>query len=52
MISPYRAEPNIPVRFQLLMEGTFKAVCLPDPLATGGDRRRRDPDRGRYVAGR
>ncbi len=28
----FRAEPNIPVRFQLLMEGTFKAACLPDPL--------------------
>lgn len=27
------AEPNIPVRYQLLMEGTMKAVCLPDPLA-------------------
>jgi NitT/TauT family transport system substrate-binding protein len=26
-------EPNIPVRFQLLMEGTMLAVCLPDPLA-------------------
>lgn len=26
-------EPNIPVRYQLLMEGTMKAVCLPDPLA-------------------
>lgn len=29
----YVVEPNIPVRFQLLMEGTMKAVCLPDPLA-------------------
>ncbi len=29
----FRAEPNIPIRFQLLMEGQFKAACLPDPLA-------------------
>lgn len=29
----YRAEPNIPVRYQLLMEGQFQAVTLPDPLA-------------------
>ncbi|GAB4421201.1 MAG: hypothetical protein Kow00106_18030 [Anaerolineae bacterium] len=29
----FRAEPNIPVRFQLLMEGQLQAVCLPDPLA-------------------
>ncbi|MBP8974022.1 MAG: ABC transporter substrate-binding protein [Anaerolineae bacterium] len=29
----FRAEPNIAIRFQLLMEGQFKAVCLPDPLA-------------------
>ncbi len=29
----YRTEPNIPVRFQLLMEGTLKVVTLPDPLA-------------------
>ncbi|RPI95740.1 MAG: hypothetical protein EHM39_11530 [Chloroflexi bacterium] len=29
----YRVEPNIPVRFQLLMEGSLKAVTLPDPLA-------------------
>jgi NitT/TauT family transport system substrate-binding protein len=28
----FRAEPNIPIRFQLLMEGTYKAACLPDPL--------------------
>jgi NitT/TauT family transport system substrate-binding protein len=28
----FRPEPNIPVRFQLLMEGTLKAACLPDPL--------------------
>lgn len=26
-------EPNIPVRFQLLMEGALQAACLPDPLA-------------------
>ncbi len=26
-------EPNIPVRFQLLMEGALKAANLPDPLA-------------------
>lgn len=29
----FRAEPNIPVRFQLLMEGAIKVACLPDPLA-------------------
>ncbi len=29
----YRAEPNIPVRYQLLMEGQLRAVTLPDPLA-------------------
>ncbi|MBN1564608.1 MAG: ABC transporter substrate-binding protein [Anaerolineae bacterium] len=29
----FRAEPSIPVRFQLLMEGTLKVACLPDPLA-------------------
>jgi NitT/TauT family transport system substrate-binding protein len=29
----FRAEPNIPVRYQLLMEGQLKAACLPDPLA-------------------
>lgn len=29
----FRAEPNIPVRFQLLMEGAIQAACLPDPLA-------------------
>ncbi len=29
----YRAEPNIAVRYQLLLEGTFKAATLPDPLA-------------------
>lgn len=29
----WRPEPNIPVRYQLLMEGALKAVCLPDPLA-------------------
>jgi NitT/TauT family transport system substrate-binding protein len=29
----YRAEPNIPVRFQLLMEGQMPVVTLPDPLA-------------------
>ncbi|MBN1679013.1 MAG: ABC transporter substrate-binding protein [Anaerolineae bacterium] len=29
----YLPEPSIPVRFQLLMEGQFKAACLPDPLA-------------------
>jgi len=29
----FRAEPNIAIRFQLLMEGQMKAVCLPDPLA-------------------
>lgn len=29
----YIVEPNIPIRFQLLMEGQMKAVCLPDPLA-------------------
>lgn len=29
----YRPEPNILVRFQLLMEGTLKAATLPDPLA-------------------
>lgn len=29
----WRAEPNIPVRFQLLMEGQLKVACLPDPLA-------------------
>jgi NitT/TauT family transport system substrate-binding protein len=29
----FRAEPNIAIRFQLLMEGQFKAACLPDPLA-------------------
>jgi NitT/TauT family transport system substrate-binding protein len=28
----FRPEPNIPVRFQLLMEGKLKAACLPDPL--------------------
>ncbi len=28
----FRAEPNIAIRFQLLMEGTIKAACLPDPL--------------------
>ncbi len=28
----YRVEPNIPVRFQLLMEGSMKAVTLPDPM--------------------
>lgn len=28
----YRTEPNIPVRFQLLMEGTMQAVTLPDPM--------------------
>jgi NitT/TauT family transport system substrate-binding protein len=28
----FRAEPNIAVRFQLLMEGTLKAACLPDPM--------------------
>jgi cytochrome c2 len=27
------AEPNIAVRYQLLMEGTMKVACLPDPLA-------------------
>jgi NitT/TauT family transport system substrate-binding protein len=27
-----RSEPNIAVRFQLLMEGQLKAACLPDPL--------------------
>jgi NitT/TauT family transport system substrate-binding protein len=29
----FRPEPNIAVRFQLLMEGQLKAGCLPDPLA-------------------
>ncbi len=29
----FRAEPNIPVRFQLLMQGQLQAACLPDPLA-------------------
>jgi NitT/TauT family transport system substrate-binding protein len=29
----YVVEPNIPIRFQLLMEGQMQAVCLPDPLA-------------------
>lgn len=29
----FRPEPNIPVRYQLLMEGVLQAVCLPDPLA-------------------
>jgi NitT/TauT family transport system substrate-binding protein len=29
----FRPEPNIPVRYQLLMEGTLKVACLPDPLA-------------------
>ncbi len=29
----FRPEPNIPVRYQLLMEGALKAACLPDPLA-------------------
>ena len=29
----FRPEPNIPVRFQLLMEGALKVACLPDPLA-------------------
>ncbi len=29
----FRAEPNIAIRFQLLMEGQLKAACLPDPLA-------------------
>jgi NitT/TauT family transport system substrate-binding protein len=29
----FRAEPNIPVRYQLLMEGQLKAACLNDPLA-------------------
>ncbi len=29
----YRPEPNIPVRFQLLMEGAIPAANLPDPLA-------------------
>ncbi|MBI5959630.1 MAG: ABC transporter substrate-binding protein [Chloroflexi bacterium] len=29
----FRPEPNIAVRFQLLMEGQLKAACLPDPLA-------------------
>ena len=29
----FRPEPNIPVRFQLLMEGALQAACLPDPLA-------------------
>lgn len=29
----FRAEPNIAIRYQLLMEGQFKAACLPDPLA-------------------
>jgi NitT/TauT family transport system substrate-binding protein len=28
----YVIEPNIPVRFQLLMEGSMKAVTLPDPM--------------------
>jgi NitT/TauT family transport system substrate-binding protein len=28
----YVVEPNIPVRFQLLMEGAMKAVTLPDPM--------------------
>ncbi len=27
------AEPNIAVRYQLLMEGTMKVACLPDPMA-------------------
>lgn len=27
------AEPNIPVRFQLMMEGSLPAATLPDPLA-------------------
>ncbi len=29
----WRAEPNIAVRYQLLMEGQMKVACLPDPLA-------------------
>jgi len=29
----YRAEPNIALRYQLLLEGTYKAATLPDPLA-------------------
>jgi len=29
----FRPEPNIPVRFQLLMEGQLKVATLPDPLA-------------------
>ena len=29
----WQAEPNIPVRYQLLMEGQLKVACLPDPLA-------------------
>ncbi|NDJ78290.1 MAG: c-type cytochrome, partial [Chloroflexi bacterium] len=29
----YRAEPNIPVRFQLLLEGQLQVATLPDPLA-------------------
>ncbi len=29
----FRPEPNIPVRYQLLMEGQLQAACLPDPLA-------------------
>jgi NitT/TauT family transport system substrate-binding protein len=29
----FRPEPNIPVRYQLLMEGSLKVACLPDPLA-------------------
>ncbi len=29
----FRPEPNIPVRFQLLMEGQIKVATLPDPLA-------------------
>jgi len=29
----YIAEPNIPVRFQLLMEGSMQVATLPDPLA-------------------
>ncbi|NLX10353.1 MAG: ABC transporter substrate-binding protein [Chloroflexi bacterium] len=29
----WRAEPNIPIRYQLLMEGQMEVVVLPDPLA-------------------
>jgi NitT/TauT family transport system substrate-binding protein len=29
----WRAEPSIPVRYQLLMDGQLKVACLPDPLA-------------------